>query len=612
MENYFEKLTKEIYDVAGDNLWAMTQSSVLTLAKTASIVAYPIMLGKSLQEMEEDDDSSNFMKIAPWMLGYAGLWAVSELIPYIQENALHPVAMDMSFGLTHRIMDTFYFLPMEARSSNTNAPAVQHFNSAYEHLGNAFITTTFTRTIPSVLEILVINAMVGYENLEVGICLLGLVITYSVAAAVCSKYISDSQNQYIGSLCEGYEFIISQLDQYENAHYYGNVHVELRNLDIAMKRLSNDFKDALAFKSVASAILSMIFGVGYVATLVYTAYLFDEDVITSQQIIVLMLYILQSGISLRALSDSLGKLVSNYQTFKLLADYLDMKQPSNPSLGGRHVIAKEQANILFRNVTFNYGDDKSNLSNINLDIKPGKVTAVVGRSGSGKSTLTRLTMGFYAPNEGEILLGGRDIATCNPTNLRDNFAVVPQNAVIFSGSIMENIRYGNLDASDEEVLAAAQKAGLSDLISEDRLSEATGSSGRKLSGGQKQRISIARAYLRMNASYLILDEPTSSLDTKTEVEVLSELNKLIAERGVTVMIVTHNLQTLKQYIQVDDVIDVDKYAVQFRASQATIPSVRKHDQHMTFNGQKDKHKGKGTGSLTEILLEDPTQNRSEL
>ncbi len=588
MYKHLQQLIQEISKVSRANPGAMTKSSFLTLTKIASIVAFPLMLGRSLNEME-NDDSSNFMDVAPWMLGYSGLWVVSELIPYIQENTLHAAAMDMSFGLTHRIMETFYSLPMEARASNTNAPAVQHFNSAYEHLGNAFITTTFSRTIPAILEILVIDAMVIYIDLELGSTLLGIVIVYCIAAIFCSKYISDSQNQYIGSLCTGYEFIISQLDQYENAHYYGNVQVELQNLDRAMQKLSADFKDALAFKSITSAILSIFFGIGYVTALVYAAYLFDEDAITTQQVIILMLYILQSGISLRALSDSLGKLVSNYQTFKLLIDYLDSSTPAFHDPDNNITISKQQAMIGFNNVSFNYGDEKSNLNSINFNIQPGTVTAIVGRSGSGKSTLTRLLMGFYAPNNGEIILGSTKVTASNTTQLRKNFAVVPQNPVIFSANIMENIRYGNLQATDVEVLEAAKKAGLTDLIEDDRLNDATGSSGRKLSGGQKQRISIARAYLRNSASYLILDEPTSALDTQTELEVLTELNKLILERNVTVIIVTHNLDTLRKHIQINHVINVDDYAEQFKDKPSLCSDTYKTNTNLSFKPSKTKN-----------------------
>ncbi|MDP3706236.1 MAG: ABC transporter ATP-binding protein [Legionellaceae bacterium] len=568
MFKYVKKLINEISDVTSASPRAISISSILTLAKVASVAAFPLMLSRSLDEMEEES-KDKFEQIAPWMLGYTGLWALSELIPYLQENVLHPVAMNMSFGLTHRIMDTFYSLPMEARASNTNAPAVQHFNSAYEHLGNAFITTTFSRTIPSLLEILVIDGLVIYEDLDLGLVLLGVIITYSTAAVICSKYISDSQNQYIGSLCVGYEFIISQLDQYENAHYYGNVPVELQNLDVAMRKLGKDFQDALAFKSTTSAFLSGMFGLSYIGALTYAAYLFDSEEISAKKIIILMLYILQSGMSLRAFSDSFGKLVSNYQTFKLLEDYLDTKSASEPTIGYSPLIQREQAAITFQQVAFNYGDDKSDLINISFTAKPGSVTAITGRSGSGKSTLIRLLMGFYSPTTGAIFLGNKEISTFDPTDLRENFAVVPQNAVIFSGSIADNIKYGNLSATDADVLEAARQAGLADLIAEDRMTANTGSSGRKLSGGQKQRISIARAYLRSNAAFLVLDEPTSALDPITEKEVLRELSQLIATRNVTVMIITHNLDTLRQYIKVDNIIDVDLYSEQFISKPKT-------------------------------------------
>lgn len=200
--------------------------------------------------------------------------------------------------------------------------------------------------------------------------------------------------------------------------------------------------------------------------------------------------------------------------------------------------------ITIKDVTFRYDNKESILENFNLDIKAGKMVALVGPSGGGKTTICNLIPRFYDFESGNIFIDDIDINTVTLKSLRENIGIVQQDVFLFTGTIKENIMYGNPKATDEEVIEAAKNACLHDFIMglEDGYNTFIGERGVKLSGGQKQRISIARVFLK-NPSILILDEATSALDNVTEYEIQKALEELSKNR--TTLVVAHRLSTVK-------------------------------------------------------------------
>ena len=200
--------------------------------------------------------------------------------------------------------------------------------------------------------------------------------------------------------------------------------------------------------------------------------------------------------------------------------------------------------ITIKDVTFRYDNKESILENFNLDIEAGKMVALVGPSGGGKTTICNLIPKFYDYESGQIFIDDVDISTVTLKSLRENIGIVQQDVFLFTGTIKENIMYGNPNATDEEVIEAAKNACLHDFIMglEDGYYTFIGERGVKLSGGQKQRISIARVFLK-NPSILILDEATSALDNVTEYEIQKALEELSKDR--TTLVVAHRLSTVK-------------------------------------------------------------------
>ena len=206
---------------------------------------------------------------------------------------------------------------------------------------------------------------------------------------------------------------------------------------------------------------------------------------------------------------------------------------------------KPEGKIEFKNVSFEYPDDANKVfSNLNLTVNPGEKLAIVGPSGSGKTTLCNLIPRFYDINEGSILIDGKDSRQFTLKSLRQNIGIVQQDVYLFSGTVIENILYGCPNATREEAVEAAKKAGANEFISalKDGYDTYVGERGVKLSGGQKQRISIARVFLK-NPPIMILDEATSALDNESEFEVAMSLKKL--SEGRTTITIAHRLSSIK-------------------------------------------------------------------
>lgn len=258
--------------------------------------------------------------------------------------------------------------------------------------------------------------------------------------------------------------------------------------------------------------------------------------------------------------------------------FLEILDTKSEIIDRENAIEVGQVNgrIEFKDVGFHYEGGREVLSHVNLTIEPGKKLALVGPSGGGKTTLCHLLMRFYDVKDGAILVDGVDIRDYTQESLRKNIGIVQQDVFLFAGSILENIRYGRLDATDEEVVQAAIRAHIHDEIMQFPYQYQTevGERGVKLSGGQKQRISIARLFLK-NPPILILDEATSALDTVTEYDIQKSFDDL--SEGRTTLIIAHRLSTVRN---ADEIIVIDKLGIRERGSHDEL--VQKNGLYATF------------------------------
>jgi len=212
-------------------------------------------------------------------------------------------------------------------------------------------------------------------------------------------------------------------------------------------------------------------------------------------------------------------------------------------LEGGEELKVNGGDIEFQDVKFSYQDGKQILDGVSFVAKQGEVTALIGPSGSGKTTVSRLAARFWDVDSGKITVGGQDISKIDPETLMSLYSIVFQDVTLFNNTVMENIRIGNKNATDDEVKAAAALANCTEFIENlpDKWQTVIGENGKKLSGGERQRISIARAFLK-NAPIILLDEASASLDVENETLIQQSISKLI--KGKTVLVIAHRLRTI--------------------------------------------------------------------
>ena len=281
----------------------------------------------------------------------------------------------------------------------------------------------------------------------------------------------------------------------------------------------------------------------FVASLlvVFTGYLFLQGSVSMESVIIFLLLVNYLAKPVKALGENFARIQKTLVSAGLIFEMLDLEKEKLQDKAGSFVV--HAGKVEFKDVSFSYNADTAALSHVSCTVNPGEKVALVGPSGSGKTTLVNLIPRFYELSSGLIEIDGHDTRAMNLTDLRSQISIVPQEVVLFSGTIEENIRYGKLEASEKEIVNAATMANADLFISQLELGYATqiGERGVQLSGGQRQRLAIARAILR-DPKILLLDEATSALDSESELMVQEALDRLM--EGRTSFIIAHRLSTI--------------------------------------------------------------------
>ena len=335
---------------------------------------------------------------------------------------------------------------------------------------------------------------------------------------------------------------IDSLLNFETVKYFNAEKVEAARYDESMKQyeaaaLKTSY--SLSFLNVGQAFL--ITG-GLVAVMIMAAIGVQNGSLTVGDFVMVNAYMIQITMPLNFLGTVYREirqaLVDMSEMFELLAQAPDVIDSKNA-----YDLCVTEGRIDFKNISFGYEPNRVILKNFNLSVKSGQNVAIVGTSGSGKSTIGRLMFRFYDINEGELLVDGNNIKDVTQSSLHSQIGIIPQDTVLFNDTIYYNIAYGNLNADEDSVIAAAKSAKIHNFISNlpDGYKTTVGERGLKLSGGEKQRVGIARTLLK-NPPILLLDEATSSLDTETENDIQENLYAMLKER--TVISIAHRLSTI--------------------------------------------------------------------
>ncbi len=274
---------------------------------------------------------------------------------------------------------------------------------------------------------------------------------------------------------------------------------------------------------------------------IFCGYLFIKGLMTIETMLFFLIVMINLAKPVKALGESAARIQKTLVSAGYIFEILDHPKESNKKAA--HAITIAYGTVEYHNVSFSYNNDIQALKDINVQVKGGEKIALVGPSGGGKSTFVNMIPRFYDIQKGNIYIDGIDIQEVDLYSLRSQIAIVPQDVILFSGTVFTNIQYGRLEATKEEVLRAARDANANDFIEklEKGYDTEVGERGLQLSGGQRQRIAIARAILR-NPRILLLDEATSALDTESELMVKEALDRLM--EGRTSFVIAHRLSTI--------------------------------------------------------------------
>jgi ATP-binding cassette subfamily B protein len=444
--------------------------------------------------------------------------------------------------LRRKVYQKFIWLPMQFYDSHRVGELMSRITSDIGTLQDTF-SFTLAEMLRQVLTLIFGTALLFYFAPSLtGFMLLTFPVLI-IIALIFGKYIRKMSRKTQDKLAEANTIVEESLHAVSIVKAFTNEPFEVKRYSRALEDVVRIAIPASRYRGLLiSFIIFAVFG-GIVAVGTYGALLVQSGSLLVGELFSFVLFTVIIGFSIAGLGDIISQIQRSIGASERVLEILnhkDEEEPSSPEI-------KLTGDIEFRNVSFIYPSrqDFQVLEELNFHIKAGEKVALVGQSGSGKSTIINLLMRFYPLTQGKILVDNGMISDLNLTAYRNNLGVVPQEVILFGGSIKENIRYGKPDASDAEIMEAARKANAFEFIESfpEKFETVVGERGVKLSGGQRQRIAIARAILK-DPAILILDEATSSLDAHSEVLVQEALEKLM--EGRTTIIIAHRLSTIKK------------------------------------------------------------------
>ncbi len=495
-------------------------------------IVMPILFGIMIDEVVYHQNLSSFLRIS---LVYV-IMSLFSCILYFLIYAQHQYLMSMYVYDIQR--DVFRHLQkcdavtMSDAKTGDIIAIIQHYSRECMH----FVIRNIIHTVNGCIELILLTVYIFILNPWVGLLMLAAVPASVVTSAVFGKKIrsySDTQRAVYGDYIS---YIYEVFTALRDIRLLGAIKkVNHKVVSFHKKMFSTNIRSGVS-TITARGIIDGVNLVIMLAILTLAAFLVHGGDMTIGMLTIVMTYY-------SALTRQVDTVSSFYLGAQDRIGYIQrihdfLENPTEEAWPGKKTLEVTSGDIRFTDVSFAYPDGKEVLSGLSLNIAPGERFALCGRSGCGKTTLGYLLIGFYAPQNGEILIDGQRLSECSLKSIRRNIGIVSQDVLIFDGSIRDNMLLGKPNATDSEIISALRRAGIWDHICTlpDGLDTVVGSQGIGLSGGQKQRLSIARIYLN-NPKIIIFDEATSSLDSETEQQIHEAWEDVL--RGRTSIIIAH-------------------------------------------------------------------------
>ena len=484
----------------------------------------------------------NFDKIAPILLTVMGMYVLSGSFMFVQGWLMSGVSQKMTYRMRKDISEKIHRIPMKYYESNTHGEVLSRVTNDVDTLGMS-LNQSITQLITSVTTLIgVLVMMLSISGMLTVMALLILPISTVLVMLVVKKsqkYFKQQQ-EYLGH-------VNGQVEEVYGGHLVIKAfNREERSLEEFERDNRILYKSAMLsqfLSGMMQPVMQFVGNLGYVGVAVIGAWLAARGSISVGDIQAFIQYVRQFTQPITQIAQVSNMLQSMAAAAERVFEFLEEDEEEN---NAENPVAPEkiEGNVEFEHVKFGYDPNKIIISDFSADIAKGQTVAIVGPTGAGKTTMVKLLMRFYDVNGGSIKVDGHDIREFERSSLREAFGMVLQDTWLFNGTIMENIRYGRLDATDDEVIAAAKAAHVDRFIRtlpdgyQTELNEESGN----VSQGQKQLLTIARAILADN-KILILDEATSSVDTRTEIRIQKAMNNLM--NGRTSFVIAHRLSTIR-------------------------------------------------------------------
>ena len=483
----------------------------------------------------------DFEKIAGILLTVLGLYVLSSMFMFVEGWLMSNISQRLTYDIRKDISKKINTLPMEYFEQRTVGETLSRVTNDVDTLGQS-LNQSFTQIIANSATVLGVLVMMFTISPLMTLIAIALIPISGILLGILTKM---SQKYFTGQQ----KALADVNGQVEESYAGQNIIVAFNHKDKSIKEFNTKNSDLYTSSWKANFLSGLMFPViNFVGNLGYVGIVFSGGLLVAKGTI--GVGDIQAFIQyIRNFTQPIGQIAQSMTEIQKMAaagarvfEFLDAED--EVPVENSETIAVKEGNVVFDHVKFGYVEDQIIIKNFTSDVKKGEMIAIVGPTGAGKTTMVKLLMRFYDINGGKISIDGRDITSLSREELRSYFTMVLQDTWLFRGTIMENIRYGRLDATDEEVIEAAKAAHIHHFIKtlpggyDMELNEEASN----ISQGQKQLLTIARAILA-NKPILILDEATSSVDTRTEVLIQKAMNKLM--EGRTTFVIAHRLSTIR-------------------------------------------------------------------
>lgn len=521
---------------------------VFALVSTIFGIVGPKIMGRATTELFEglvakinNTGSINFEKIAGILLTVLGLYLLSALFMFIEGWLMSNISQNLTYDIRKDISKKINTLPMGYFEQRTVGETLSRVTNDVDTLGQS-LNQSFTQIIANTT--MVLGVLVMMFTISPLMTLIAIVIL-PISGVLLGALTKASQKYFTGQ-----QKSLSDVNgQVEESYAGQNIIAAFNHKDKSIKEFnakngelySTSWK-ANFFSGLMFPVINFVGNLGYVGIVFSGGLLVAKGTIGVGDIQAFIQYIRNFTQPIGQIAQSMTEIQKMAAAGERVFEFLDAKDEE--VVETTEIIKNKEGNVIFDHVRFGYVEDQIIIKNFTSDVKKGEMVAIVGPTGAGKTTMVKLLMRFYELNGGSISIDGKDISKLSKEELRSYFTMVLQDTWLFKGTIMENLRYGRLDATDEEVIEAAKAAHIHHFIKtlpggyDMELNE----DASNISQGQKQLLTIARAILA-DKPILILDEATSSVDTRTEVLIQKAMNKLM--EGRTTFVIAHRLSTIR-------------------------------------------------------------------